>query len=31
VEKERIAAARDGGIGHCSKTTTGPKKIVGPI
>ncbi len=31
MEKQRIAAARDGGVEHCAKTTTRQKKIVGPV
>jgi hypothetical protein len=31
VKLKRIAAACDGGVGHCSKTTTRQKKIVGPV
>jgi hypothetical protein len=28
VQREGIAATRDGGMWHCSKTTTGQEKIV---
>jgi hypothetical protein len=29
MKRERIAATRDGGIGHCSKTTTRKKDCPG--
>jgi hypothetical protein len=28
MQRKNIATARDGGIGHCSKTTTRQEKIV---